>query len=107
MNGYVFTRSYTSGAWSAWIQNATVQDVQIGTPNLASGKGAQDIILTVPAGYSWPPSAGSRLTIINDVTTTGPVTVTIGANKVAVLGFDGAELASRVHRRASSFYYYL
>lgn len=92
MNGYVFTRSYTSGAWSAWIQNATVQDVQIGTPNLASGKGAQDIILTVPAGYSWPPSAGSRLTIVNDVTTTGPVTVTIGANKVAVLGFDGGEL---------------
>ncbi|MFT8135493.1 hypothetical protein, partial [Salmonella enterica] len=64
MNGYVFTRSYTSGAWSAWIQNATVQDVQIGTPNLASGKGAQDIILTVPAGYAWPPSAGSRLTIV-------------------------------------------
>lgn len=91
-DGYFFTRNIVGTTVPGWTQDMKVNDVQLGVANIGTSTGDATMVASLSAGYSWPPRSGSELTLVNDTTNTGAVSLQIGANTVAIKGMDNQPL---------------
>lgn len=98
-DGYVFVRSATGSAFTAWVQEATASDVQQGTYHWAVCTGTANAAILAPTVGVTAFKAGMIIRYLAAFDNTGDYYITIGsqANKL-VLGRDMLKLPPKAIR---------